>query len=161
MPRLFLSANLLARGDSEPALRMRRELLGWAEAKDVMIPWSEWNLALALLAVGQINDAALHNRQALERMVIDGYQEGIASTADVVAVVQHRGGESEQALRLLGGAESVWATLGAYRWPEATYLVEATLAEAREKLGDVECDRLLAEGRSMSLEALIELASQE
>ncbi|MEE9177194.1 MAG: hypothetical protein V3U46_02070, partial [Acidimicrobiia bacterium] len=109
-------------------------------------------------SVGRIDDADDHNTRSLEDMAVLGSQEGTASTVDLGGVIQFHRGEIERALVLLGGAESVWGMIGTDRWPEATYAVEAVLTAAREKLGDSEFERLLAEGRALSLEALTELA---
>jgi predicted ATPase len=161
LAKLFLSINYLASGDVQTALKMREDLLAWSEAEDmvVLIAWSEWNLSLALLAVGRIDDADDHNRRALAQMISDGYQEGTASAVDLVAVVQFHRDQTEKALRLIGGSDAVWATIGVTRWPEPTVAVAEVLAGAREQLGEAECDRLLSEGRSLSLQALIDLAS--
>ena len=163
LARLFLSINYVARGDATTALSMREELLAWSEAEDMvgLIAWSEWNLALALIGVGRIDDADLHNRRTLAQMVADGYQEGIASAADLVAVVEFHRGHPHRALRLIGGSDSVWEAIGIARWPESAHVVAEVLGGASEHLGDAECDRILSEGRSLRLEALVDLAYQE
>ena len=163
LSKLFLSHNALARGEAERALRMRKELLAGMKSKGiaVLVAWSEMNLALALIAVGRIDEADEHNRRALAYMVSDGYQEGIASSADLVAVVQFHRGEADRALRLIGASQSVLDALGVDRWPEATIVVETMLAQARNDLGDAECERLLSEGRALSLSALIELMTSQ
>jgi hypothetical protein len=74
-------------------------------------------------------------------------------------VIEIKRGNTEQGLRVLGGAESVWKAVGTFRWPESTAEAEAALATARESLGEAETERCLAEGRALSLEDLIELIS--
>ena len=161
MARLILSTFFLARGDIDRATQIREELLAWAEAMDylTLIAWAEWNLALAFLAGDRVDAADRHNRDALDRMVLAGYQEGVASAADLVAVIEILRGNTERGLRVLGGAESVWKVVGTFRWPESTAEVEAALATARESLGEAETERWLSEGRALSLEDLIELTS--
>lgn len=140
---------------------MRRELLAWGEAMDysTITAWAHWNLALALFAGDRVDEATEHNRRALDQTVLTGYQEGVASTADVVAALEVLRGNTERGLRILGASDALWKLIGTYRWPEATAAVEAALATARESLGEAETDRLLSEGRALTLEELIELAS--
>jgi predicted ATPase/class 3 adenylate cyclase len=161
MARLILSTFSLALGDIDRATQVREDLLAWAETRDylTLIAWAEWNLALAYLAGDRVDEADRHNRSALDRMVLAGYQEGVASAADLVAVIEIKRGNTEQGLRVLGGAESVWKAVGTFRWPESTAEAEAALATARESLGEAETERCLAEGRALSLEDLIELIS--
>jgi hypothetical protein len=161
MARLILSTFSLALGDIDRATQVREDLLAWAETRDylTLIAWAEWNLALAYLAGDRVDEADRHNRSALDRMVLAGYQEGVASAADLVAVIEIKRGNTERGLRVLGGAESVWKAVGTFRWPESTAEVEAALATARESLGEAETERCLAEGRALSLEDLIELIS--
>ena len=163
LSKMFLSSIFLALGEQEGALPMRKELLAWSHTMNysVLIAWSELTMALVLIRMGDVDEADGHARSGLEWMVTDGYQEGIAACADVIGSIQHHRGAAEQALRLFGGAEAVYAAIGAARWPEGTYLVEMALAKARKELGDAECERLLADGRALSLEALIELVSED
>jgi predicted ATPase/class 3 adenylate cyclase len=163
MARLILSTFFLAQGDIDRATQIREDLLVWAEARDylTLIAWAEWNLALAYLAGDRVDEADRHNRSALDRMVLAGYQEGVASTADLVAVIEIKRGNTERGLTVLGGAESVWKVVGTFRWPEATAEVEGAVTTARESLGETETERLLSEGGALSLEDLIELASSE
>ncbi len=160
--KMFLSVNSQMRGDPDTALRMREELLSACKAADykVLIGWSEWQVALALVAVGRIDDAEDHNRLGLAQMVAGGYQEGIAAGADLVAVIKFHRAELERALNLIGGANAVLATIGAFRWPEQAFAVGEVITGARKKLGDTETDRLLAEGQNLSLESLVELATE-
>ena len=162
LSKMFLSSILLALGEEEAAVPMRRELLAWSQTMNypVLIAWSELTLALGLIGIGAFDEADGHARRGLEQMLTDGYQEGIAGSADVIGGIQHQRGAAEQALRLFGGAEAVYAAIGSARWPEATLMVEIALAKAREELGDAECERLVADGRALSLEALIELVSE-
>jgi len=160
LAKMFLSINYMAGGDSETALRIREEILAWSKAANYMVltAWSEWQVASALLAVGRIEEAEDHNRRCLAQMVSDGYQEGTAAGVELVAAIQFNRGELEPALNLLGGADSVLAAIGAHRWPEQNSTVESVLKGARGELGDAECDRLLSEGGSLSLERLVALA---
>jgi hypothetical protein len=159
---MFLSVNSQMRGDPDTALRMREELLSASKAADykVLIGWSEWQVALALVVVGRIDDAEDHNRLGLAQMVAGGYQEGIAAGADLVAVIKFHRAELERALNLIGGANAVLATIGAFRWPEQAFAVGEVITSAKKKLGDTETDRLLAEGQNLSLESLVELATE-
>ncbi len=160
MAKLMQSVALQSRGQVEESIQIRRSLVDWANERQflTMIAWSEWNLALALLADDQDAAAAEHNQRSLEHMADAGYQEGVASAADVAAAIKIRSGDLEEGLRILGGAESIWQAIASYRWPESAQATAEALDMARQALGE-EADRLLAEGRQLSIEQLAELAS--
>ncbi|MFV1962390.1 MAG: adenylate/guanylate cyclase domain-containing protein [Acidimicrobiia bacterium] len=158
--KLFLSINYVAGGDVETALSMREELVAWSDTADyaLLSGWGEWHVAAALIAVGRIDDAQEHSRRVLNQMVTDGYQEGSAAAVDLEAVIQFHRGERARAVQLIGGADAIFATVGAVRWPEHVHTVEPVRTAAREQLGAAQFERLLAEGRALSFTALTELA---
>jgi hypothetical protein len=106
LSKMFLSSILLALGEEEGAVPMRQELLAWSQTMNypVLIAWSELTLALVLIGIGAFDEADGHARRGLERMLTDGYQEGIAGSADVSGGIQPQRGATEKALRLFGGA---------------------------------------------------------
>ncbi|MBT8199434.1 MAG: hypothetical protein KJO36_02840, partial [Acidimicrobiia bacterium] len=163
MARLMFSSFRLREGDIDQAVAVRQEIVEWAIAQDygVLIAWAEWNYAIVLLFAGRIDEASDANQRSLVRMVADGYQEGVASSADLVAVVRIHRGDVEGGLRVLGGAISIWDNLGSARWPEATILVEQALEAARSALGDSDVERHIQEGSKLTLSQLIETAKED
>jgi len=159
LARLMVSSYHFRRGDFRTSASIRRDLLSWAEEVSyvTLVAWAQWNLALALLADGDLAAGQVHNRMSLDMMVTAGSQEGVASAADIEAAVQMTLDNDELGVLILGGAEAVWDTLGTMRWPEAGFLVDAALTDAVRRLGREEVDRIRAEGRNLDLGDLIDL----
>jgi predicted ATPase/class 3 adenylate cyclase len=158
---MFLSFNHVQRGDDAEAIRLRRELTEWAQRMGLeeMEGWARLNLAMPLITIGELDEAEEHLRFCLDWMVDAGFQEGVASAAELLAHVAARRGEIEHGVRLLGGTSAVYERLGVARWPEAVVAYEGAVAAARERLGETKADRLLAEGARLSIEELIDLVS--
>lgn len=122
-----------------------------------MVAWASWNLAIALLVGEEFDEAAVMNRRSLELMIADGYREGTASAADLCSVMWIHRGDIERGLHSLGAANQVWDSLGAVRWPEAQYLVDAALEAVTASQGAAELDRLLAEGAKLDYGEMVAL----
>jgi len=159
LSRLFLSVREAEAGDFERALELRLELLDdpTLMSIDILTAWTHWNIALALLALGRTEEAADHVALALKTMTEMRYQEGIASVGEVLTVVEARRGRPKQAVLIHGGSAGVLDRIGIAPWFEVVPLVEEGMATARDHLGDAEYERLLTEGRSLSLDVLVEL----
>jgi len=157
--KMFATLQAAARGDIAEAIAGRRQLYEMTPALDhvMMTVYAHQNLAAALIANGDLDEARTHNRNALELVIPEHTQEGLASVADLEAVLDWAEGLSARAIRLLGASQKRYETAGTVRWPEAEYLVQTTLSQAREELGEAECDRLLAEGESLAYEEMVEL----
>ena len=104
---LFLSANAVQRGAFDEALSLRRRVLEATEKAHypVLIAWAHWNLALVLYGTGDVTDATRHNDIALRQMVVDGYQEGIASCGGMRALIEFSAGRRESAVMLMGATQ--------------------------------------------------------
>ncbi len=163
MARLMFSSFRLREGDIDQAVAIRREIVEWATSRDftVLIAWAEWNYAIGLLFAGRIDEASEANQRSLRLMVTDGYQEGVASSADLVGVVRMQRGDVAGGLRVLGGAMSIWDNLGSAQWPEATILIDQAVESARSTLGDAAVERHLQEGRQLSLAQVIDIATED
>jgi hypothetical protein len=80
-----------------------------------------------------------------------------------LAGVMRAQGRLEWAARLLGAAETLSDTSGAYRGLAGTgnFIVERTTAAVRAQLDEVTCATAWAAGRAMTLEAAIEEALRD
>jgi tetratricopeptide (TPR) repeat protein len=156
---MFLSVREAEAGDFEKALELRLELLDDPTMMniDILTAWTHWNIAVTLLALGRTDEAADHSTPTLETMTEMRYQEGIASVGEVLTVVEARRGRAEQAVVIRGGCSAVWDRIGSAVWFEVMPLVEEAMTTARDQLGDVEYERLLTQGRSLSIDGLVEL----
>ncbi|GMQ84839.1 MAG: hypothetical protein BMS9Abin07_0404 [Acidimicrobiia bacterium] len=156
---LFLSVREAEVGGFERALALRLELLGdpTLMSIDILTAWAHWNIAVTLLALERTAEAADHGTLTLKTMSEMRYQEGIASVGEVLAVVETRRGRPEKSVLIHGGCAAVWDRLGIVPWFEILPLIEEAMAAAREQLGDAEYERLLTEGRSLSIDGLVEL----
>jgi predicted ATPase len=160
MARFNASAFLFRAGDLDTAITIRREILEWAESENFerMISWGHWQLALALVAAGDL-EARDHNLIHLDNMAIDGFLQGVACATDIEAVIRILRGDLEAGLRILGGSEAIYESLGhPVRFPEATLHVDHAMEVAMRELGDERVRELMNEGGRLSLEELQELA---
>jgi hypothetical protein len=162
LPLLFLSINSVQRGELDEVVELRKSLLDWAERADyrVLIAWGHWNLALAYIATGDVARAEPHARETLAVMTHDRYLEGTASAIDLIGIVRARDGGLEDPLRIFGAAEVGFEKVAAHRWFEAEMFIEQLLEQARQSLGEAEVDRLLAEGRELSIDEAVALANR-
>ena len=158
---IFLSANSVQRGEQELALAQRRELLARAQQADysILIAWARWNLALSLFATGDIDETARQNELCLRQMADDHYQEGVASSAAIAALVAIARGDHERGLRLVGGTEAIWDNLEVITWPELARLQEEQIDQLRADIGDAAVDALIEEGKRLSFDGVVDLAS--
>ncbi|NNF65253.1 MAG: hypothetical protein HKN07_13475, partial [Acidimicrobiia bacterium] len=159
LPRLFISGKYIELGDVSSALDTRLDLLAWSRETNypVMIAWSRWNLALALLASGDLEAAAAQTHEAFDQMVFDGYLEGIASGAEVIAIIEIDRGRTERGLQILGACESIWESIGTVHWPEAEFHVKRVLETVRREAEEAQLAVHLETGRQMSTAELIDL----
>ena len=157
---LFLSANAVQRGAFDEALSLRRRVLEATEKAHypVLIAWAHWNLALVLYGTGDVTDATRHNDIALRQMVVDGYQEGIASCGGMRALIEFSAGRRESAVMLMGATAAIISELGVIPWPELTVHLDAVLEKIRAAIGEAQTENLLARGGSLSLDEFIDLA---
>ncbi len=160
--RLFSSLKIAEAGELERSLEMRYELLPVAEALgyDVLVAWAHWNIATVLIAMGRDSETGPHVKEAFATMAAHRYQEGMASTSEMFAILAGRAGDSSRAVLIHGACAAIWDRLGVRVWWEIVPFIADTQSAARAEIGDTEYERLLAEGRSMSLDELIEFVDR-
>lgn len=163
MTGLFHSVVDYFTGDLESSLRRRR--LGLQAAIDIrhelLVAWMHWNVSVTLTALGRSQEAAAAIDSALTYMIDDGYQEGIASCAMSIGVLDVAEGMPERGTTLISGAELVAERVGTVPWMEAAIQAKSALEQALELLGQSAYDEARARGRSLvRLADLAELTTE-
>jgi predicted ATPase/DNA-binding SARP family transcriptional activator len=99
--------------------------------------------------LGEFDEAAEHLRQAIQLAVDVGLPWTVMLSARSMARVLV-GTDSEMAVRLLGNSEAVSELFGYLPTPDEKDLVDATLAAAREDIGEEAVAAAIAEGALLS-----------
>jgi predicted ATPase/class 3 adenylate cyclase len=156
---IMTSVVVVAAGDLERALVLRRELLPAAEeyGYDTLIGWTHWNIATALIGLGRTEEAAGHNALAFSMLSAYGYQEGIGSAGEVEAIIAVERGDPARAAIIHGGCRGIFERLEIELWWEVGPLIEEATASALEQLGGTEYERLFAQGKELTLGELAEM----
>jgi predicted ATPase/class 3 adenylate cyclase len=162
LAKMLISVKALEAGDSERALELRRQLLPEAEAigYETVIAWAHWNLAIALAAEGNFDEAAHQNALAFQPFAANKYHEGIGSAAEVASVIDAHRAEFARAVLIHFATEAVWERLGVRVWWEIAPLVAEAMTAAHQALGDSEYHRLKDQGSSMSINELVEVVDE-
>ncbi|MFC6066455.1 ATP-binding protein [Streptomyces ochraceiscleroticus] len=100
--------------------------------------YGDYLSALALLGLGQAEEAAIHARTALNGKQRLHDSLGIAITLDLLASASVASGRAEHAARLLGVSQQVWRTVGTPQMgsPELIAARNACEEQARRLIGD-------------------------
>jgi hypothetical protein len=88
---------------------------------------------------------------------VGGYQEGIASAGEVQAVIAARRGDTAVAVTIHGGCRGIVDRLEIQLWWEIEPIIQKAMGGAREEIGDSDYERLIATGRALTLDELVEL----
>jgi len=155
----FIGVNVAMSGDLERALEVRLATLAeWDTLGYPMLTgWSNWNVAASMLSLQRWDEAAGHSMLTLEIMAGRNYQEGIASAACVIAVVDANQGRGERATLIIGACNAIFDRLGIAVWFEVAARIAEVVASLRDQFGDAEFDRLETEGRALGVDELIDL----
>ena len=147
-------------GDYESCLR-RRET-AWSAVKEVnhqvLEAWLNWNIGLAYMSLGRLDEAATAFEPAFEYMANDGYQEGTASCGECIGALDIKADRFERGVKLIAASRSIFDRLGIASWVEAASHVDAALETAKENLAESEFNRVWAEGQDLKLVETIDLA---
>lgn len=148
-------------GDLEAALRNRLEALEATERAGLpeLIAWGKWNLGWTVMALGEAGRATQLWADTFDYMAGARYQEGVASTADGIALCELDAGRAGRAVQLLGAASATFERIGTVRWLEAAAMVEKASFELRRDLGDEAYEELYNEGHQLSFDQVIELTA--
>ncbi len=117
-----------------------------------------FSLGLACLHQDRSQEALDLFRECLAVHLEFEYAVGIACSLEGIAAMAAAGGRMEDAARLLGAAKALLETAGTSLEPAERELHERTIAILRTGIGDESLARLIADGRTMSLEDSAQLA---
>ena len=156
---VFIGVNAAMSGDLERALEVRLATLTESDrlGYPTLTGWSNWNVAASMLSLQRWDEAARHSMLTLEIMAERNYQEGIASAAFVIAVVDANQGRGERATLIIGACNAIFDRLGIAVWFEVAAHIAEVVPSLREQFGDAEFDRLQAEGRALGVDELVDL----
>ncbi|MGH2723708.1 MAG: hypothetical protein ACRDI0_05490 [Actinomycetota bacterium] len=118
-------------------------------------------LGMLDLVLGDVNDARLHLRRAMDLTVEAGSEMGIAQMLLGVALLAQAEGRHERAARLLGAQARIQETLGGAPPPELLAPFGDPEADARTALDDETFERAWAKGRAMTTEEAVAYALEE
>jgi tetratricopeptide (TPR) repeat protein len=156
---LFQSIIDFQTGDMESSLRQREE--GLEASKGMAVPeleaWMYWNLAWSYYGVGRHEEALDALVHAFEYMAGDAYQEGVASSAEGIALLAIKAGLVEKGVQLLGAAQAIFDRIGTVTWFEAAMHVEAGVTELKGQIGDDQYDQWFASGRELGFSEAVDL----
>ena len=159
---LFLSMSDTRLGELERALDRRLDAL--AGAKELrhgeLIAWMHWNVAVSLLMLGRHTEVIPHLRLGFDYMVAEGYQEGVGSTAQLIALMEAHHGDLENAIRLIGACRAILDRIGVVSWFEMEMLVAGLIDDARARIGNEAVDRLIVQGSELTQSQLIDASYQ-
>jgi tetratricopeptide (TPR) repeat protein len=135
----------------EEAIRLAREV-----GDPLNLAIAQNNHGDALRDVGRFAEAGDAYAAAVESYRDLGDRGPLMALLEDVAVLASRRGDHETAFVLVGAADSLRATLGVTRAPNAEEGLDAQLAESRQTLGAAETARARATGADLPLEDAID-----
>jgi len=150
----------LEAGDFERAGSFYRESLALSEAADSEqgIARAHGFLASHALHEGRVEDALVHSRRSLELAHRLGWMEAVVYQLGTLACAYALLGEAERAAKLVGAESSLVDELHLRLERHYRDERERAATEVRRQLDAERLDRLLAEGRAISLDDAVQLA---
>jgi len=139
----------------EEALALAHEL---GSAGVEIVPEASVNAGLAALAQSDHERAAASFKDALAVSQEAGRKPSVINALEGMAGLAGALGEATRAARLWGGAEAARQATAIALPPGERALHEPYLASARSQLGEAVWEEALTEGRTMSLEVVVEYA---
>ena len=118
-------------------------------------------LGYIALEQGDVVRARMLFTRSLEVFVAHGEQTGIADALESMAAMCAAAGHARQAVQLVGTAASLHERLGMPPTPYLRSIWHPFVTSATERLSAAECESAREEGRAMSLEQAIAIASDE
>jgi predicted ATPase/class 3 adenylate cyclase len=161
VPKANMGYAKLVAGDADGAARDLGDLLNAIEntgGDTLFLSNVLFNLGLAELETGAADDAEAQFRRSLSLSRRLGHKFGISYGLTGIAAVRARRDEPEAAGRLMGAADAVVESIDAGFEPYEARIRERALNEIRVQLGDGKTERVLAEGRAMSLDEAVDFA---
>jgi tetratricopeptide (TPR) repeat protein len=152
-----------ATGDDESARTAYSDVVRYAaEAGNLAVEAVGFaNLGYTECHAGRYDEARRMTRKALRLSIAGGRRLMAAWSVGELAISSHGLGEHELAARLIGAGMRAMETLNAGRYPADVNEDERVIAGLIEHLGEDEYERLVAEGRTLTLDQAISLALGE
>lgn len=116
------------------------------------------NLGHAVMAQGRVEEAPTYYARGIELAAAIGGRLMMAWSLSGLATAHHLLGQPKLAARVTGAAEATLDALGTTHGPIDQPVHDRRQEVLRKDLGSSEYDRLIAEGRAMTLEEGIEIA---
>ena len=127
-----------------------------------------FHLADALIAyghgfqmLGQLEQARAPVLEGLALLDQADNLVGVSGALETLSTLESGRGRHERAMRLLGSVQEIRRTIeGGFPMQASGFLGTDPVADARKAIGDVEVDRALAEGQSMTRAQAVEYATE-
>jgi tetratricopeptide (TPR) repeat protein len=116
---------------------------------------------MLLARLGELERAAVYQRESLRLNLERGARYGIYSALGVLGSTLYAQGQTERAARIVSAAEALRETLGASRPEGYGPLHERLLSGMRSRLGEAAFDEAWAAGRAMLLDEAVAEALDE
>lgn len=116
------------------------------------------NMGHALMAQERTHEALSYHRRGIELASRIGSRIMVAWNVSEFAAAHRLLGQPELAAQLIGAAEAALEVLGATYGPVDQPMHDRTQQAIRKELGDATYDRLVTDGRKMTLEEAVALA---
>jgi predicted ATPase/DNA-binding CsgD family transcriptional regulator len=145
----------------ERAKALIEEGLGIARALgiDWIVPYSLARLGLIALRQGEAHNAEKYFLEGLASVRSSGIRRWSRWYLVGLAEIARLRGMVTRAAQLLGASEGILSAAGAHYEPATSAEIDRVIASVRAELDEESFERLLAEGRAMSLEEIIPYTS--
>jgi predicted ATPase len=111
--------------------------------------------------LGDVEAARARLREAVKHAAVPDNRESLGRALEAMAAVSITAGDPELAATLFGAADGVRRSIGAGVWMTDRASHDQTAAELQTKLGDTAYAVAIDRGRSLTLQAVLELTSAD
>ena len=111
--------------------------------------------------LGNVEAARARLREAVKHAAVPDNRESLGRALEALAAVSITAGDPELAATLFGAADGVRRSIGAGVWMTDRASHDQTAAELQTKLGDTAYAAAIDRGRSLTLQAAVQLTSTE
>jgi predicted ATPase len=111
--------------------------------------------------LGDVEAARARLREAVKHAAVPDNRESLGRALEAMAAVSITAGDPELAATLFGAADGVRRSIGAGVWMTDRASHDQTAAELQTKLGDTAYAAAIDRGRSLTLQAVLELTSAD
>jgi predicted ATPase len=119
------------------------------------------NLGWVYHWLGDVEAARARLREAVKHAAVPDNRESLGRALEALAAVSATAGDPELAATLFGAADGVRRSIGAGVWMTDRASHDQTAAELQTKLGDTAFAAAIERGRSLTVQAVLELTSTD